>query len=68
MAFDAAQILRQTYAAGADAAMMREMAAPVHTAPAVERGQLMGMAVAVEADPTAELIRAALCSSSVSRA
>jgi len=56
MAFDAAQILRQTYAAGADAAMMREMAAPVHTAPAVERGQLMGMAVAVEADPTAELM------------
>ena len=56
MAFDAAQILRQTYAAGADAAMMREMAVPVHTAPAVERGQLMGMAVAVEADPTAELM------------
>ena len=56
MAFDAAQILRQTYAAGADAAMMREMAAPVHTAPTVERGQLMGMAVAVEADPTAELM------------
>ncbi|MBR1588330.1 MAG: type III secretion system gatekeeper subunit SctW [Kiritimatiellae bacterium] len=56
MAFDAAQILRQTYAAGADAAMMREMAEPARTAPAVERGELMGMAVAAEADPMAELM------------
>ena len=44
MAFDAAQILRQTYAAGADAAMMRELAEPVRTAPALERGEMMGMA------------------------
>ncbi len=57
MAFDAAQILRQTYAAGADAAMMREMAEPARTAePAAQRGELMGMAVAVEADPMAELM------------
>ena len=57
MAFDAAQILRQTYAAGADAAMMREMAEPARTAaPAAQRGELMGMAVAAEADPMAELM------------
>ena len=56
MAFDAAQILRQTYAAGADAARMREMAEPARTAEPVARGELMGMAVAVEADPTAELM------------
>ena len=56
MAFDAAQILRQTYAAGADAAMMREMAEPVRTAPAPERGEMMGMAVTAQADPMAELM------------
>ena len=56
MAFDAAQILRQTYAAGADAAMMREMAEPVRTAPAPERGELMGMSVTAQADPMAELM------------
>jgi len=56
MAFDAAQILRQTYAAGADAAMMREMAEPVRTAPALERGEMMGMSVTAQADPMAELM------------
>ena len=57
MAFDAAQILRQTYAAGAEAMQLREMAAPSHTAaPAVERGELMGTAFVVEADPMAELL------------
>ena len=57
MAFDAAQILRQTYAAGADAAMMREMAEPSRAAaPTVERGELMGMAVTAQADPMAELM------------
>ena len=56
MAFDAAQILRQTYAAGADAAMMRELAEPVRTAPALERGEMMGMAVTAQADPMAELM------------
>ena len=56
MAFDAAQILRQTYAAGADAAMMREMAEPVRTAPAPERGEMMGMSVTAQADPMAELM------------
>ena len=56
MAFDAAQILRQTYAAGADAAMMREMAEPVRTAASVERGEMMGMSVSIEQDPMAELM------------
>ena len=57
MAFDAAQILRQTYAAGAEAAQMaqslqREQPAAV----APERGQLMGTAFVVEADPMSELM------------
>ena len=55
MAFDAAQILRQTYASGAEridlSSVMRE-AQPQ----AVERGELMGTAVVVEADPVAELM------------
>ena len=56
MAFDAAQILRQTYAAGAEAAQMREMADVQRPAAAeVQRGELMGMAFEVEADPLAEL-------------
>jgi len=55
MAFDAAQILRQTYAAGAEAIQMRERAQSV-AAPQVEMGELMGTAVVVEADPTAELM------------
>ena len=57
MAFDAAQILRQTYAAGAEAAQMREMAEPARvSAPPVQRGELMGTAFMVEADPMAELM------------
>ena len=57
MAFDAAQILRQTYAAGAEAAQMRELAEPRQpAAAAVERGQLMGTAFEVDADPMAELM------------
>ena len=57
MAFDAAQILRQTYAAGAEAAQIREMAeAREVQAPAPERGQLMGTACVVDADPMAELM------------
>ena len=57
MSFDAAQILRQTYAAGAEAAQFRDLAAAQKTvAPAVERGELMGTAFAVEADPMAELM------------
>jgi len=56
MAFDAAQILRQTYAAGADAARMAELARPPETPPAAPaRGELMGTAVIVENDPLAEL-------------
>ena len=55
MALDAAQILRQTYAAGAEridvSSLMRQ------TEPqAVARGELMGTAVVVEADPMAELM------------
>ena len=57
MAFDAAQILRQTYAAGAEAAQMAaelsRAAEPPPAAPA--RGELMGTAVIAEADPLAEL-------------
>ena len=57
MAFDAAQILRQTYAAGAEAARMREMAEPPRIAEtAVQRGEMMGTAFTVEADPMAELM------------
>ena len=56
MAFDAAQILRQTYAAGAEAAQMRELASAAPAAPAVQRGEIMGTSFVVEADPTAELM------------
>ena len=57
MAFDAAQILRQTYAAGAEAMQMREMAEAQRPAAAeVQRGELMGTAVVVESDPMAELM------------
>ena len=57
MAFDAAQILRQTYAAGAEAAQMREMAeVKAPSAPVVERGEIMGTAFEVDADPMAELM------------
>ena len=57
MAFDAAQILRQTYAAGAEAAQFRDLAAAQKTsAPAVQSGELMGTAFVVEADPMAELM------------
>ena len=58
MAFDAAQILRQTYAAGAEAMQMREMA-EASARPAVaepQRGQLMGTSFVVEADPMADLM------------
>jgi len=56
MAFDAAQILRQTYAAGAEAARMSELAQPKAEVAQVDRGEMMGMAVTVEADPVAELM------------
>ncbi len=55
MAFDAAQILRQTYAAGAeriDVSSLMRQAEPQ----AVARGELMGTAVVVESDPVAELM------------
>ena len=55
MALDAAQILRQTYAAGAeriDVSSLMHQTEPQ----AVARGELMGTAVVVEADPMAELM------------
>ena len=49
MAFDAAQILRQTYAAGAEAAQFRDLAEPQRVAePAVQRGEIAGTAFVVE--------------------
>ena len=55
MALDAAQILRQTYAAGAEridvASLMRQTEPPP-----VARGELMGTAVVVDADPMEELM------------
>ena len=57
MAFDAAQILRQTYAAGAEAMQMRELAEAARpAAPTVERGTMMGVQFTVESDPMAELM------------
>ena len=57
MAFDAAQILRQTYAAGAEAAQMRELAETPHVANhAVQHGEMMGTVFMVEEDPMAELM------------
>ena len=58
MAFDAVQMLRQTYAHGADAARMMEIAAGKDAADAVqpETGKVNGMSFAVEVDPMAELM------------
>ena len=57
MAFDAAQILRQTYAAGAEAMQRAEMLSAVKTdMQAAELGEIMGMEVTMEADPMAELL------------
>ena len=53
MAFDAAQILRQTYASGI--ADLRPSAFEEVPAPTA-RGELMGTSFTVEADPTAELM------------
>ena len=56
MAFDAAQILRQTYAAGAEAAQMAQSLQREQPAAAqVQRGEVMGTAFVVDADPLAEL-------------
>ena len=55
MALDAAQILRQTYAAGSeriDLSSLMRTAEPQ----AATRGELMGTAVVVESDPVAELM------------
>ena len=56
MAFDAAQILRQTYAAGAEAMQMRELAQTEKTEAPVSRGEINGTSFVVEADPMAELM------------
>lgn len=56
MAFDAAQILRQTYAAGAEAAQMAQsLQREPSAAPEIRRGEINGTAFIVEADPLAEL-------------
>lgn len=58
MAFDAAQIFRQSYTSQVDASRLMESATalstPAHAA--VEKGQLMGSQVVVESDPMAELM------------
>ena len=57
MACDAAQILRQTYAAGAEAMQMRELAESARPAvPSVARGEMMGVSFVVDSDPMAELM------------
>ena len=56
MAFDAAQILRQTYAAGAEAAQLAQSLQRAEpAAPQIQRGELNGTALVVESDPLAEL-------------
>ncbi len=55
MAFDAAQILRQTYAAGAEAAQMAQSLQREQPAVQVQRGEINGTTFVVEADPMAEL-------------
>ena len=58
MAFDAVQMLRQTYAHGADAARMMELAAGKGAAEVVppETGKINGMSFVMETDPMAELM------------
>ena len=57
MSFDAAQILRQTYAAGASAMQqMSDLTNPIESEDFVERGELKGTALVVEDDPDADLM------------
>ena len=57
MAFDASQILRQTYAAGAEAAQMRErLEAATQTPAEIQRGEINGAKFTVETNPMAELM------------
>ena len=56
MSFDAAHILRQTYAAGAEAAQMAELAREPPAPARAERGEMMGTSFAVVSDPSAELM------------
>lgn len=56
MAFDAAQILRQTYAAGVEAAQMAGLARQELPVEAAKTGSVNGLAFVVEADPAAELL------------
>ena len=55
MAFDAAQILRQTYAAGAEAAQMAQSLQREQPVMPMQRGEINGTSFVVEADPLAEL-------------
>ena len=54
MAFDAAQILRQTYASGLTDLRPTSFQEP--SAPQIQRGEMMGTAFVVESDPMAELM------------
>ena len=57
MSFDAAQILRQTYAAGTSAMQqMSDLTNPIESEDFVERGELKGTALVVENDPDADLM------------
>ena len=55
MALDAAQILRQTYASGAERVDVASLARE-QPAAEVQRGELMGTSFVVESDPIAELM------------
>ena len=55
MALDAAQILRQTYAAGAERIDLSSLMQKAEIAPP-QSGSIMGTAFVVEADPAAELM------------
>ena len=56
MAFDAAQILRQTFAGGPEAAQLAGMARAAEAPAAADAGELMGTALVAEEDPMAELM------------
>ncbi|MBP5320326.1 MAG: hypothetical protein J6334_05005, partial [Kiritimatiellae bacterium] len=58
MAFDAAQLLRQTFAARNEALQMMDLAQTRQgeAVKAAEPGQLMGTTVVAESDPMAELM------------
>ena len=56
MAFDAAQMLRQTFAARNEALQMMDLAKPAIEVSEPETGMLMGTAMVMDEDPIAELM------------